>query len=456
MVDVPNPQSAWLDDFRRLEPEAGVRDPEWLRALRETAAKQFANLGFPGPKHEEWKYTNVGPIARTRFVPAQAVSDPARGSFEASTFGAMDGHRLVFVNGRSVPRLSYVPSADDGLRVMPLSETLADGAKIEPFLGRIAGFEKNPFIALNTAFARDGAFLDVPRGRQLEIPIYLLFLGLPSSPPWVAHPRNLILLGDGSHATIIEMYLGVGSGTYLTNAVTEVVAGENATLDHVKVQLEPEAAYHVATMSVEQKRNANVSCTTISLGGGLARSDVRTIFTGEGGEVSMSGLFVIGGRQHFDAHTWIDHRTPSCTSRELYKGILDGSSRGVFNGMIYVRRGAQKTVARQTNKNLLLSKDAHVDSTPGLEIQADDVKCNHGSSIGQLDENSIFYLRSRGIDQETARSLLTYAFGNEIVNLVKVPALRDRLDEFILSRLPNSDAVREALMVSDPRPREGR
>lgn len=446
MVDLLNPKTAWLDDFRRAQGDLASRGPPWMRTLRASAMARFDALGFPGPKHEEWKYTNVGPIARTRFVPAEAVRDPPRESFDAATFGAMEARRLVFVNGRFAPRLSSIPPADDGFRVRPLSEAFADGADLEPHLGRLAGFEGNPFIALNTAFARDGAFVSVPRGRALEGPIYLVFLGLPSGDPWVAHPRNLILLGDGSAARVVEMYLGVGGGTYLTNAVTEISAGEGAVLDYLKVQQEPEAAYHVATTGVEQKRAANVTCTTISLGGALTRSDVRTEFAGEGGELSMNGLFVLAGHQHFDAHTWIDHRTPACTSRELYKGILDGSSRGVFNGMIYVRRGAQKTVARQTNKNLLLSQDAHVDSTPGLEIQADDVKCNHGSSIGQLDDNSVFYLRSRGIDQETARSLLTYAFGTEVVGLVKVPAVRAGLDAFILSRLPNSDAVRDALM----------
>lgn len=440
-----DPREPYLADFRKGE-VASREEPSWLRARRATAIARFAELGFPTIKQEDWKYTNVAPIARSRFVPAQPPEQaPPGSSLMAPTFGAMEGLRLVFVNGRFEPRLSSTPISDGGFRLGSLGELLVDGGNLEPSLGRFAGFEDNPFTALNLSFARDGAFVNVPEDRAVEEPIYLVFLSVPGKEPAVAHPRNLVLVGDRGQAAVVELYIGLGDGTYFTNAVTEVSVGEDATLDHLKVVREAEQAFHVATMAVSQARNANVASATVSLGGALVRSDVSTVFAGEGGELSLNGLYVLGGRQHFDTHTRIDHRTPACTSRELYKGILDGSSRGVFNGNIFVRRGAQKTVARQTNKNLLLSKDAHVDSTPGLEILADDVKCSHGSTIGQLDDAAMFYLRSRGIDLETARSLLVYAFGAEIVNLIKVDSVRKRIDEFILSRLPNSEAVREAL-----------
>ena len=445
MAENVDPRAPYLADFARLD-EARRSEPPWLRTRREAAIARFAELGFPNVKHEEWKYTNVAPIARTRFVPAPvSPRGVARAWLDAATFGATGSIHLVFVDGRFASELSTVPPASDGFQVGSLGAFFKFDGKLEPSLGRLTSVEDNPFTALNTAFSQDGAYVDIPKGRVVEQPIHLTFLSSPGEAAWVAHPRNLVLLGDGSRATIVETYLGQSDGVYFTNSVTEVSVGDHAALDYVKVQREAERAFHVGTMEVHPSRHASVSCTTVSLGGALVRSDVNTAFHGEGADLALNGLFVLGGRQHFDTHTRIDHLVPACTSREFYKGILGGGSRGVFNGQIFVRRGAQKTVARQTNKNLLLSRDAHVDSTPGLEILADDVKCNHGSTIGQLDENAVFYLRSRGMDDDTAKSLLTYAFGAEIVGLIKVPAVRKGLSEFILSRLPNSDAVREAL-----------
>jgi len=444
MVEPVDPRDPYIADFRREA--AGRTEPQWLRIRREAAIARFAELGFPTIKHEQWKDTNVAPVARTRFAVARPPArTPTSQALAVPTFGAMEGLRLVFVNGRFEPGLSSPPTSVAEFRLANLGGLVADDGHLEHLVGRFAGFEDNPFTALNLAFARDGAFVEVPSGHALAAPIYLLFLSIPGTEPEVAHPRNLIVLGARSRATIVEVYVGGDEGGYFTNAVTEVSVGEEAVLDHLKVVREGERAFHIATTGVHQARGAAATFTTLSFGGALVRSDVRTVFTGEGGELSLNGLFVLRGHEHFDAHTVIDHRTPACTSRELYKGILDGNSRGVFNGMIHIRRGAQKTVTRQTNKNLLLSRDAHADSTPGLEILADDVKANHGSTIGQLDDAAMFYLRSRGIDLETARSLLTYAFGAEIVNLIKVASVRKELDEFILSRLPNSKAVREAL-----------
>jgi len=279
----------------------------------------------------------------------------------------------------------------------------------------------------------------------VEEPIHLVFISTAQEMPTVSHPRNVVRLGARSQATLIETYAGWAPEVTFTNAVTEISAGPGSVLDHYKIQRESESAFHIATMTVDQDRDSNIVCHSLAFGAALSRSYVHTKFHAEGGSVALNGLFMPFGGQQADNYTRIDHAAPACTSVELYRGILGGKSRGVFNGNIYVRKDAQKTVARQTNKNLLLSKEAFVDSTPGLEILADDVKCNHASTIGQLDENAIFYLRSRGIDEEAARHILTYAFASDVVNQVKVAPIRIKLDQLILSRLPKGAGPGEAL-----------
>jgi len=334
----------------------------------------------------------------------------------------------------------------DGVRLGSLAEALRERpSEVQPYLAKTARYDANAFTALNTAFLQDGAFIHVPLGRIVEEPVHLLFVSTSRQEPAVAYPRNLFVLEEGAQLTVTESYAGLDAGVYFTNTVTEAAVKGGAVLDHYKLQRESERAFHVATLEIEQGRRTNVSDGSFSLGGGLVRNDVNQRFTAEGGEIAMNGLYSVTGLQHVDNHTRIDHLTPHCTSRELYKGILDGRARGVFYGNIIVHPGAQKTNATQTNKNLLLSKEALVDSIPGLQIYANDVKCKHGSTTGQIDEDSVFYLRSRGIDAETARAILTYAFAREVVDLVRVPAMRATLGVLLLSRLPNSEAVREAL-----------
>ena len=367
-------------------------------------------------------------------------------NLEPFTFGVLKASQLVFVNGRYAPRLSYLRSLPEGVRVAPLAEMLrAEPETLEKHLTRYAQFEDDPFVALNTAFFQDGAYVEVPKGTVVGEPIHLLFVSTFRDLPIVAHPRNLILMGAGSQATVIESYAGWAPDVTFTNAVTEVAPGPGAVLDHYKIQREAETAFHIATMTVHQDRDSSFSAHSISLGGGLVRNYVHTLFRAPGGSLTLNGLYMTAGNQQADNYTRIDHVAPACTSVELYRGILGGRSRGVFNGNIYVRKDAQKTVARQTNKNLLLSKEAFVDSTPGLEILADDVKCNHSSTIGQLDENAVFYLRSRGIDEEAARNILTYAFAADVVNQVKVAPVRIKLDQLIVSRLPRGAGLGETL-----------
>jgi len=443
-----DPRGQYLADFGSLEKEFYASEPEWLRTLRATALARFQEVGFPSQKEELWRHTNVAPIAKQRFLPAVRLQtdgvSPDR--VRPVRFSQFEGSELVFVNGHYAPRLSALKDLPPGVRVGSLAKMLAWDARIaEPYLGRYAKVEANPFVALNTAFLQDGAFIEVPKGAIAEHPIHVLFVSTFHPTPTVSYPRNLIVVGEGAQATVTESYVGLDEGTYFTNPVTEAVVGPAGRLDHYKLQRESEKAFHVGALQVHQDRASVVSDNSLSFGGALVRNDVKTWFAGEGAEVALYGLYATHGTQHMDSHTLIDHAAPACTSRELYKGILDGHSRAVFYGNIVVHQGAQKTNAMQTNKNLLLSKDALADSIPGLQILANDVKCKHGSTTGQLDEAAIFYLRSRGIDPQAARAMLTYAFVREVVDQVKVAAMHAVLSIQLASRLPYADVVREGL-----------
>ena len=444
-VNLTDPYLAAFDAFAKSTADS---EPAWLHKLRTGAMAAFQRSGFPTVKDEDWKHTNVAPIVRTPFAFDPTADAPRIPGdlIEAYTFGVLKCSQLVFVNGRFAPKLSYLRWLPEGVRVGSLHEILLfDPKALERDLGRTATPDRHPFAALNTAFLQDGAFVHVPRGRVVEEPIHLLYVSTSQAPAAVSYPRNLVVLEDESQATVIESYVGLDKGSYFTNAVTEVRVGSAANLEHYKMQRESEGAIHVSNTALVQGRGSAVTSSSFDLGGSTVRNDVRTLFRDEGASLVLNGLYLLHDAQHCDNHTFIDHATPNCTSLELFKGILDAKSRGIFYGKILVRQDAQKTNARQTNKNLLLSQEAFADSTPGLEILADDVKCNHGSTVGQLDENAIFYLRSRGIDEDAARTLLTYAFASEIINQVKVASMRIKLDQLVLSRLPGSEAIREAL-----------
>ena len=362
--------------------------------IREQAAQRFAQLGWPSTKLEEWKYTSVAPIARIdwRFDDVGRVLNPS-----------------TFVNGRGTTN-----------------------ATSHPLFAKYADYMRHPFVALNTANAQDGALIVVPDGQIVDGFIDLRFLG-EGNGVW-SHPRNLIVAGRNAHVTVVETYTGRGS--YFTNAVTEIVAGEGAVVDHIRLQCESPEAFHVSTVQIHQERSSNVTARTIALGGQLVRLETNVALTGEGASVVLDGLFVLAGRQHVDNQTLIDHARPHCDSLELYKGILDESARGIFDGRIIVRPDAVKTNSRQTNHNLLLSETAIVDSKPTLEIHNDDVKCNHGSTIGQLDEDAMFYLRARGIGENDARNLLVYAFASEIVDRIKTDAVREEVRRAMFAHMP--------------------
>ena len=448
MSEPADPRAPYLSDFESLSKEFYESEPDWLRTVRAAGLARFRDVGFPTLKDEMWRYTNVAPIAKQRFVPSVGLRGDgvSEDRVRPARLSQFEGSELLFLNGRYMPRLSKLKDLPPGVRVGSLSKMLAwQPNAVEGKLGRFARIEGSPFTALNAAFLQDGAFVEVPKGAFVEHPIHLLFLATFHPQPTASFLRNLIVVGEEGRVTVTESYVGLDEGVYLTNSVTEALVADRGRLDHYKLQRESEHAFHVGTLQIHQGRNSVVSDNSLSFGGAIVRNDVNAWFDGEGGELSLYGLYSTHGTQHVDNHTRIDHARPACTSRELYKGILDGRSRGIFYGNIIVHKDAQKTNAMQTNKNLLLSKDALADSIPGLQILANDVKCKHGSSIGQLDEAAIFYLRSRGLDAEAARALLTYAFAREVVDQVKVAAMHAVLSIQLASRLPQTDAVREVL-----------
>ncbi len=432
--------TASLSDFEEKRFDG---EPDWLSELRKEAFARVNALGFPTTRDEAWRFTNVARIIRTPF-------QLARGSWleRVPQLGPLPGGevaRIVFVNGRYAPELSRPNGGTFVFRSLP-EALLEDPRALRPHLARRAKFERNAFAALNTAFLEDGAFVRVPRGAVAEEPLHLVFVAEPEGDaPTISHPRILIVAEANSQAKVIETYMGSGwlesegeGASTFTNSVTEIVCGEGAVLEHYKLQRESVSAFHVHTIACEQAGASRFDSHNFCLGAALARTDIEVLFEAEGSECTLNGLFVTSGAQHVDNHTLIDHAKPHCTSRELYKGILDGKSRGVFHGKIIVRPDAQKTDAIQTNKNLLLSREALVDSTPALEILADDVKCRHGSTIGQLDANSLFYLRSRGISEEDARALLTYGFAADLTGRIRVPWVRAEIEASVGLRLSGS------------------
>jgi len=436
----------YLANFAQFDRKVANNGQAWTQPLRQAAIARFAELGFPTTHDEEWKYTNVAPMTRIPFQPAQRLA-PASASeaLAAAAIPALVCTQLVFVNGHYVPELSAQQALSQGVEVGSLALALASRPSwLEAHLARYVSVEEQAFVALNTAFMQDGAYVHIPRGRVVEVPIHLVFISLPQEEPTVSHPRNLLVLDDDTQASVIESYIGLGHNVYLTNAVTEFVLGQNARAEHCKLQWESSSAFHIATMQVHQARSSTFVSHAITQGGALARHDINVVLNGEGGENTLNGLFMATDQQHIDNQTRIDHVMPHCTSREFYKGILAGKSRGVFNGKIVVHKDAQQTDARQTNKNLLLSQDASIDTKPQLEIFNNDVKCAHGSTIGRLDANALFYLRTRGLGEEDARSLLTYAFASELVNRISLEPLRTKLNDLVLNWLPHSQRVKEA------------
>jgi Fe-S cluster assembly protein SufD len=417
----------------------GVRESSptvpWLELVRSSAMERFEQLGFPTVHDEEWKYTNLASLAKQDFVPA---TRPEKSSIDITSFlypETATAH-LVVVNGFLSEELS-VKTGLESVVAIDLLSAVADARynKIaRSYLARNAGYHDKGLAALNTAFVQSGLFLLIPKNVKVETPIQITFL-TDGEPGIASFPRLLVVAEENSSATIIESFVSTNEQQYFTNAIAEIVVKDGARLEHYRMQRESREAFHVSLTSAELGRSSSYDTTSINLGAKLARHDISAVMDHEGAECWVDGLYLVGADQHTDTHSVIDHKQPHCNSHQLYKGILDDNGRAVFNGKIFVREGAQKTDAMQTNKNLLLSPQARVDTKPQLEIYADDVKCAHGAAVGQIDQEELFYLQARGINPELGRSLLTYGFAEEVIGKIKIDSIRAQLDEVVLSQL---------------------
>jgi Fe-S cluster assembly protein SufD len=424
--------SHYAAEYRRAV-EQGPAQPRWVSQARESAIAQFERLGFPNTRIEEWRFTSVAPIAERTFSLASGA--PKAPIPHTQPLSSAIAH-AVCVNGRFDAKLSNVAALPKGVQLVSLEAAIAaNPLLVEPYVGKLSPTQTNAFTSLNTAFLRDGVALVVPAGVVIEQPIELTFLSVSEGGNSVSHPRLLIVAGEGSQATVLERY--VGAGAAFTNTVGEVWVGANAVVDHYKLQEEPKESFHIASMFVHCGRSANFSSHSLTFGGSLVRNEVVATLDGEGIDCTLNGLYVGRDKQLIDNHTTIDHAMPHCGSHEIYKGILAEQSRGVFNGKIIVRPDAQKTDAKQTNKALLLSDEANINSKPELEIFANDVKCTHGAAIGQLDDAAMFYLRSRGLGVSESRAMLVRAFAGDILNRVKIAPVREYLEDILTARLPH-------------------
>jgi len=426
-------RDAYRADFERLRASELRTEPEWLGRFRAEAMESFETLGFPTMKDEDWHFTSVAPIADRVFHPAGVASISPE---QVSKLGlpTLGGTSLVFVNGYFSPELSSPGNerATAGVTVQSLAAALRDAPDIQSAIGLAATSTSSAFTALNAAFFRDGALIRIA-ANATAAPIHIVFIAA-NSEGKVSHPRNIIIAGEQSQATIVESYVAADDGTYFTNAVTEVILGDGARVSHYKLQSEGTSAFHVGTIQARQPRSSYYESFSFATGADLSRTNVYTVLEGDAAECVLNGLYLADGTQHMDHQTYVEHVAPNCPSHELYKGILDGRSHGVFNGKVYVHPEAQKTDGKQSNNNLLLSDHARVDTKPQLEIFADDVKCTHGATVGRLDETALFYLRSRGLSNTVARKLLTYAFAADVLERLSLAPLRDALEARVLER----------------------
>ncbi len=444
MIDTMTNKDVFAAAFDRLAVEDRDGETTWLAPVRRKAMDRFGALGFPTTRHEDWRYTNVSAITGSVFEPhAGAAGCLAPEDVATLRLEGVETSLLVFVNGLFAPNLSAASAMPDGVRIGSLADAMrTDHTLVEQHLTRHATFADRAFPALNTAFIEDGAFIHVPRGVVVETPIHLLFVTTSADRAIVTHPRVLVIAEAQSGVTLIEDYAGLGRGAYFTNAVTEIVAGEDATVEHYKIEQEGAEAFHVAARQVHQSRGSRVSSHTVTFGGALVRNDISATLDGENCDCELNGLYVLNGSRHADNHLCVDHAKPHCESHQRFKGVLDDRSHGVFTGRIIVREDAQKTDAKQTNQSLLLSPAASVDTRPQLEILADDVKCTHGATVGQLDDKALFYLRSRGLDEQAARSLMIYAFASERLSEIRIEPLRRRLQGVLVDLLPHGGMLR--------------
>jgi Fe-S cluster assembly protein SufD len=427
-----------IDSFRRQFLEHAGRwhgqEPSWLSLVRREAFERFLDRGFPTTNDEDWRFTSVAPLTSMEFSLDAGNGREHGSSLVRSHLGEdWKRHEIVFVNGRFSPELSAIGELPPGVVVESLASALESyPEEVEAVLSLIPPASATVFSDLNRAFLADGAFVLVPEGVVVERPVHIVHVSSAERPA-VSHPHHIVLLERGAELRLVESYLGDDGPSYFTNAAAEIVAASGANVDHYRIQREGESTFHVGSQRLLQAAGAVLQNYSLSLGARIARVDIHSLLDGEGADLTLNGLYVVKGTQHVDHHTVIDHKKPHGTSRELYKGVLDDAASGVFNGRIIVRPGAQKTNAQQTNKNLLLSEEALVNTNPQLEIEADDVKCSHGATIGQLDKDALFYLRSRGIGREEATSILTRGFIADLSERIRLAPVRDAVRRFVFA-----------------------
>jgi Fe-S cluster assembly protein SufD len=428
----------YVDAFTGLQKTGS--QPEWLRHLREDAFARFCEAGFPTTKEEDWRFTNTAPIAQLPFAAGELQAAPVRAEDLQPYLLPETSLRMVFVNGRFAPELSSM-QLPAGVEAGNLAELIGKSPKLlEEHLGRYLDTQRDAFASLNTAFFQDGAYLSVAANVTLQTPVHLLFLNTEANGPQRIHPRNLIFAGRNSKFGIVEDHLSLGESVAFVNTVTELVAEENATVYHHTLERQNLKSFHISTLRIQHARAANVHAHSVLIGGALVRNNVHPVLAGDGGECVINGLFLGEGTQHIDNYMMVEHASAHCASHQYYNGILDGHAHGVFHGRILVHKDAQRTDAKQTNRNLLLSDDARIDTKPQLEIYADDVKCTHGATIGQIEENALFYLRSRGLDEATAREMLLLAFAGQCMVRIETASIRKHVEKI----------VRRALFLARP------
>ena len=444
MTTLDAAQAHFVSRFGECEAQLAGSSPAWLAPIRRAAIERFAELGFPTRKNEAWKYTSVSEIAKASLDPEPPARDGiSRDDIRALLGGDVSAGVFVFEDGRFAPELSSDDALPTGVEIEGLAGALGKHPElVRPLLDRADPLDR-PFAALNGAFQRDGAFVRVTAGAAPQQPIQLLFVASPGASGRVANPRNIIRIDRGAKAAVMLRYESLCKDVYWTNAMTQVLLEDNAELDLVSVQSESDTAYHFSSLDVRQERDSRFRSHQIALGGALARSEIYARLDAPGVDCALNGLFFVDGEQHVDSQTTVDHASPHGTSRELYKGILGGHSRGVFNGSVLVRPDAQKTNAQQFNPNLLISDDAQINTKPTLEISADDVKCSHGSTVGRLDEDALFYLRARGVDEPAARQMLTVAFASEIAKAIPQESLRAQVERLVAAKLERNQSAKE-------------
>ena len=431
----------YVTDFQEFAKALAHKDPLWLREKRENAINHFCELGFPTARrnNENWKYTNAAPIAKTSFAYQQHTNTNGINISDIKRVAPWqnDWINLVFVDGHYSESLSTPSIHANEVQVISLHKALDSHSDLlEKHLGRYAPANYDGFLALNTAFIRDGSFVNIPEGKYIESPIQLLFISTERATSMVSHPRIIVMAGTMSKASIVETYVGISKNRYFTNSVSEIILGENAEIQHDRILLESENAFHVGISRIHQSNNSKFSSRSFSKGTALGRHDLFVSLDGSESSCYLNGLYITSNTQHMDHFINIDHTKPHTKSRLYYKGILYNKSKAVFGGTVWVQKNAQKTDAMQKDMNLLLSPDAEVDSKPALFIYADDVKCGHGATSGNIDQGTLFYMRSRGLDLETASHLLIYGFANEIIESTQIKHLNDYLTKHFLESLP--------------------